>query len=195
MQLTALILSGGRGSRLGGRDKGLITYQNQLLVEKALEMIRPRCRQIIISANRNLEQFRQYGFPVVTDIEPGFRGPLMGIYSAMTYLLESGTVDATNHGLLTLPCDMPNIPDQILDQLHDQSRDQRHAIITKDARGEQYLLGTLPLHLRDNLKAYLNQGNNKVADWILSLNPQVIRAQPQTLCFHNINREEDLDSN
>jgi molybdenum cofactor guanylyltransferase len=66
-RITGLILAGGQGSRMGGVDKGLEPLQGRALVEHAIERLRPQVGTIAISANRNVDQYARYGFPVFTD--------------------------------------------------------------------------------------------------------------------------------
>ena len=100
--ITAVILAGGKGSRLGGQDKGLVDYNGKLLIEHVLERITPQVSTVLINANRNVDTYKQYGFPVINDDLSDFQGPLAGFASAMR-------ASTTSH-ILTLPCDGPLLP-------------------------------------------------------------------------------------
>ena len=81
--LTGLILAGGRGTRLGGVDKGLVELHGRPLVEYVLERLRPQTGAILINANRHHERYAAYGVPVIPDLEGGFAGPLAGIAAGL----------------------------------------------------------------------------------------------------------------
>jgi len=69
MKLTydALILAGGRGTRLGGKDKGWVMWSGMPLVEHALSALskqEPPPARILISANRNVDAYKQTGHAI-----------------------------------------------------------------------------------------------------------------------------------
>ncbi|MBI3187315.1 MAG: NTP transferase domain-containing protein, partial [Gammaproteobacteria bacterium] len=64
--ITIVILAGGRGSRIGGIDKGLMLWQGKPLIEHILQVL-PKTSPILINANRHLEQYQRYGYEVVAD--------------------------------------------------------------------------------------------------------------------------------
>ena len=81
--ISCVILAGGRGTRMGGQDKGLVKFNNLPLIEHTIEKISPQVGEILISANRNLKVYAQYGLRIVTDTTNEFQGPLAGILAAM----------------------------------------------------------------------------------------------------------------
>jgi molybdopterin-guanine dinucleotide biosynthesis protein A len=81
-QITALILAGGRGSRMGGIDKGLQTLEGEPLVQHALRRIAPQVGSVMISANRHPEVYRGYGVPVLADADTDYPGPLATLAAA-----------------------------------------------------------------------------------------------------------------
>jgi len=108
MQITAVILAGGRGTRMGGADKGLVNYQDKPgephkpMVAHVLERIQPQVDHVIINANRHLDQYQHFGVPVVTDANDQFDGPLAG--------MQAGMHHATTDWILSVPCDSPLLP-------------------------------------------------------------------------------------
>jgi molybdopterin-guanine dinucleotide biosynthesis protein A len=103
--LTAVILAGGAGSRVGGRDKGLIEHRGMPLVAHVRARLAPQVERIVISANRNASAYAAYGERVVADLGEGHRGPLAGIAAA---LAGCGT-----EWLLTVPVDALEFPDDL----------------------------------------------------------------------------------
>jgi molybdenum cofactor guanylyltransferase len=99
--LTGAILAGGRGSRVDGRDKGLIVVGGEPLIARVCSRVRPQVAALLICANRNADRYAAFG-PVVEDREPGFAGPLAGIASALAA--------CATPWLLTVPVDCPEPP-------------------------------------------------------------------------------------
>ena len=77
--LTAIILAGGHGSRMGGLDKGLVPFENNPLISYSINVVNPHVSEIIISANRSISQYEQFGYKVIKDEMVGGLGPLAGI--------------------------------------------------------------------------------------------------------------------
>lgn len=107
---TAAILAGGAGTRIGGRDKGLEPLAGRPLIAHVLTVLRGQAGTIVICANRNRDAYTTYA-PVIADVEPGFRGPLAGVASALAC--------CTTPWLLTLPVDCPHPPPNLVPRLHD----------------------------------------------------------------------------
>ena len=102
MKITGVILAGGRGQRLGGIDKGLAPYRGRPLIEWVIERIEPQVDEFVINANRSPERYAAYGVPVIPDVLGDFPGPLAG--------LHAGLVRASHDWVLTIPCDTPSLP-------------------------------------------------------------------------------------
>ena len=82
-QISAVILAGGRATRMGGVDKGLIEVRGRPMVEHVIAALRQQAADLFINANRNLDAYRQFGYPVLMDMVDGYCGPLAGMASAM----------------------------------------------------------------------------------------------------------------
>ena len=82
-QITAVILAGGKGSRLGGQDKGLVNYKDKKLIQHVLDRIEPQVGDIIINANRNQDDYAKFDYPVISDELSDFQGPLAGFLTGM----------------------------------------------------------------------------------------------------------------
>ena len=80
--VTGLIYAGGRATRMGGVDKGLELFRGRPLIEAVIDRLKPQCASIVISANRNLERYAAWGYPVVRDLDDAFAGPLAALAAA-----------------------------------------------------------------------------------------------------------------
>ena len=79
MQITGLILAGGRGSRMGSIDKGLAQFGKQPMVQHVIARLQPQVQRLLINANQNLDTYAAFGAPVWPDAMPDFAGPLAGL--------------------------------------------------------------------------------------------------------------------
>ncbi|BBM05446.1 hypothetical protein HAALTHF_16430n [Vreelandella aquamarina] len=98
-ELTGMILAGGEGRRMGGRDKGLEPFAGLPLVAHTVKRFEGQVHELVINANRNSDAYALFADRVIEDAEGGFKGPLMGIYS--------GLRAAQTPWLLVAPCDSP----------------------------------------------------------------------------------------
>lgn len=96
-----LLLAGGRGSRMGGADKGLVDWQGRPLIAWLQEQVRPLTDDLIISCNRHADRYVEFADRIVMDSEPEFPGPLAGIRAGLAVLRHPV--------LLALPCDAPRV--------------------------------------------------------------------------------------
>lgn len=96
---SVLLLAGGRGQRMGGQDKGLLSWREQPLIAHLHRLTRPLSDDLIISCNRNAASYAAYADRLVEDDNPDFPGPLAGI--------RAGLAVARHANLLVLPCDAP----------------------------------------------------------------------------------------
>jgi molybdopterin-guanine dinucleotide biosynthesis protein A len=104
-----LLLAGGQGRRMGGRDKGLILWRDKPFIEHLHALVRPLTDDLIVSCNRNREQYVRYADQLVEDEQRDFAGPYAGI--------RAGLGVAKNEYLLVIPCDMPLLDRALLDGL------------------------------------------------------------------------------
>src|ERR1700679_2049327 len=100
--ITGLILAGGRGSRMGGVEKGLQIYSGRPLAQHTLERLRPPVPPVMVNANRNQETYRALNVPVWSDQVPDFPGPLAGMLAGLAH--------CDTALMATVPCDTPNFP-------------------------------------------------------------------------------------
>lgn len=183
--ITAIVLAGGEGRRMGGRDKGLLPLHGKPLVEWVLARIRPQVAEILISANRNLETYRAFGHPVLPDRTEGFVGPLAGI--------ARGLIEARHELVLTVPCDTPFLPDDLVARLYAALMAGPHDLAVPLAGGRtQNVICLMRREVGVNLAAYLAQGGRKVQEWQAGLGLSLADFGDEAAFFVNINRPEQL---
>ncbi len=186
-QLTALILAGGRGRRLGGIDKGLLEIGGHPLIAWTLAALEPQTGAILISANRNLDRYRSLGYPVVTDPLPEHPGPLAGILAGLRAALTPW--------VLVVPCDAPCLPPDLAVRLTKALAEQGGDLaLVHDGQRIQWLHALLPVMLADDLAEYLEQGGRRAEDWFRCHSLALADCTDQAAAFANLNTPADLNN-
>jgi len=187
----AVILAGGRGSRLGGVDKAFLLLAGKPLIAHVLEKLRPQMPQmpqnsapqkIAISANGDPTRFAPYALPVLPDGSHAGAGPLAGIIAGLAWAKSIGAT-----ALLTIPVDTPFFPDDFLARLTPAP-----AVAVHHAR-QHHLAANWPTAALPLLETFLTSAHPKrVRDAHTRLKTRQIHFDSQTDPFHNINTPEDL---
>jgi molybdenum cofactor guanylyltransferase len=191
--ITGVVLAGGRGTRMGGIDKGLQPLNLEPLALHALRRLTPQCGAMLISANRSLEIYAQLGMPfrakVIVDTFPDFPGPLAGISAALHA--------AQTEFVLFAPCDAPFIDPHLAQRLATglfaEHADIAIAGVT-DAAGERHLhpvFALLRASLADDLDTFIRAGERKVRAWY-ARHKAVEVTFPDERAFYNVNDLQQL---
>jgi molybdopterin-guanine dinucleotide biosynthesis protein A len=165
---------------MGGQDKGLVPWQGRPLVEWVLERFSPQVDGLLISANRNQELYRGYGYLVVGDINPGHGGPLAGVLAC----LNAGP----SNWLAVVPCDAPQLPLDLVIRLHQAATQQgANLAYATTPDGAQPTFSLIHQSLRLSLQHYLEQGERKVLGWYNQVGAVPVDFANQPDAFLNIN--------
>jgi molybdenum cofactor guanylyltransferase len=185
--ITAVILAGGQGRRMGGQDKGLIDFNGRSLAAILVERLEQQGVDIVINANRNLTKYRQFGHPVISDQLEDYQGPLAGFASAMA------AVD--NPFILTLPCDGPLLTEDYLARFIDAYAGKPAAILVADD-GErlQPVHALLRVDLLPSLTGFLDSGDRKIDRWYAQHDYTRVDFSDCAGMFRNINTASDRDT-
>jgi len=161
-QITGLVLAGGRGSRMGGVDKGLQMFQGMPLAMHAVLRLGPQVGELMINANRNLGAYEAMGVPVWPDPLPDFPGPLAGFLA--------GLERCETPYLATVPCDTPYFPEDLVARLG-QALVEADAEIAMAAAHEEGRVRVQPVfclmkaELMESLVRYIESGQRKIDRW------------------------------
>ena len=184
-EITAVILAGGMGRRMGGQDKGLVELDGEPLILHVIRALEPQVGEVLINANRNLHRYADFGHAVVRDDLEGFQGPLAGMLSAMRR--------AQTPLLLTVPCDAPLLPGDLAARLATDLREQDARIaVAHDGRRLQPVHALMETALADDLEAFLASGERKIDRWYARhpMSETDFSDRPET--FVNVNTLEEL---
>ncbi|AEG93411.1 Candidate molybdopterin-guanine dinucleotide biosynthesis protein A [Ramlibacter tataouinensis TTB310] len=161
--ITGVILAGGRGSRMGGSDKGLQNFNGIPLALHTLMRLAPQVGEVLINANRNLSAYEAFGAPVWPDALPDFAGPLAGFLT--------GLEQCDTPFLVTVPCDTPRFPPDLVARLSSALQDQDAEIAMAAAPEEDGQLRPQPVfcllrrELLESLVRFTHGGGRKIDAW------------------------------
>lgn len=183
--ITAVILAGGRATRMDGVDKGLLTFNKRPLIETSLQILDPWFETILININRNKSAYALYKKTLITDESEDYLGPLSGMLAALKI--------AKTDVILTIPCDMPFISMQILNKLLGKSIEAASRPVTvHDGNRLQPMVSLLHKSSIESLSDYLAAGDRKVDLWFERNNALTVSVKDNENQFFNINSKQDL---
>lgn len=179
--VTAVILAGGAGRRLGGADKGLAMLDRRPLAAWCIDAIRVQVEAMLIVANRNHDSYAQFA-PVIADAVPGHRGPLAGIAAALAV--------AETPWLITLPVDSPRPPPDLVTRLCAKIG-SAHAAVADDGVRRQPLFA---LYHRDLAMSAADALSHKlpVWQWQEAIGATVVDFADHAAHFVNLNSRRDF---
>jgi molybdenum cofactor guanylyltransferase len=186
--ITGLILAGGKGSRMGGVDKGLQNFKGMPLALHALLRLQAQVGRVIINANRNIAAYEALGADVFLDTTPDFAGPLAG--------LLTGLSNCDTPWLLSVPCDTPNFPTDLAERLaraaEDAGADIAYAVTVEDGQEQRHPVFCLA-HARvtDSLLQFVDGGGRKIDAWFAQ-HRAVAVPFADAAAFFNANTAQEL---
>lgn len=185
MMVDAVILAGGAGRRMNGRDKGLVELSGRPLVGWVIEALQQqsvRMGHILISANRNLPDYSRFGYPVLRDVYPGFPGPLAGVHAA--------ALASPSDALLVLPCDAPFLPENLLASMLTELEKGANAVTVRCGGTMQPHLCLLHRSVLPQLIERMARGEFGLAEWLSELKAATVEVPSGSIA--NINSFDDL---
>lgn len=180
--ITGVILAGGRATRMGGEDKGLISLGGLPLYRYALARLTPQVGAVIISANRNQAVYQQSGLPVVGDLTTDFAGPLAGMLA--------GLRSAKTDWVAFVPCDVPDLPLTLVETLW-QGKQQALAAYASDGERAHPTLALLHASLAPHLAKYLARGERKLMLFLKEVAAKQVVFNDRSHAFQNLNTPDD----
>lgn len=185
MSMSSVILSGGRATRMGGVDKGLIQLQNKPLIAHVINRLQPQVDEIIINANREIAQYKTFDLAVLQDENPEFLGPLAGMLLGLKH---------SKHDLvLSVPCDSPLLPLDLAARLLNGLVLTKSEVAVVSSDGSAHpVFCLMKKSVLPSLIAFLDAGERKVSTWQKSQKYVEIDFSDSSEAFTNLNTFEDL---
>lgn len=185
-EVTAVVLAGGRATRMGGIDKGLVEMAGRTMCEIVLDILRPQVAEVVINANRNASEYEKFGATVIPDQFPGFLGPLAGLASTMAF--------ARTEWVITAPCDSPLIGKQYVERMLEHTDGAVKVVVARDGQRVQPTFLLAKRELLDDLTGYLEAGERKIDIWYARHSYTAADLADSAHWFINVNTPEARDS-
>ncbi len=171
---------------MGGVDKGLQPLRGKAMAQWALERLAPQVDEVLINCNQNLDAYARFGHRLVPDEIGGFAGPLAGLHAGLR---------AASHALVvTVPCDSPFLPSDLVSRLKTHLADKDLAV-AKTGDQPHPVFSLVRTDVRGNLETFLRSGGRKIDAWYASLRTIEVSFDDEPEAFRNINTLEELHQN
>ena len=180
--ISCIILAGGESKRMNGEDKGLVNFNGQPLIAHVINALNNQVDDFVISANRNTERYQQFSMNVIPDNSEK-HGPLSGIAAALPI--------CKHEQVLVIPCDMPYLPNDLVDRLVANIEHRNIAIVEVLQRFQLVFL--MNRSLLASVQEHLISDKHKLMRWVETCSPAIIDFSDTAEAFRNINSVLDLD--
>jgi molybdopterin-guanine dinucleotide biosynthesis protein A len=183
--VTGIVLAGGQGRRMGGVDKGWVELAGEPMIAHVLRRLAPQVATVLINANQNLDRYRALGHRVFADAVGGFAGPLAGLHAGLT--------QATHELVVTVPCDSPFLPLDLVERLHAAlgSRSAQLAV-AKTFDQPHPVFALVRRDVLPSLAAFLEGGGRRIDAWYAHLDVVEVPFDDEADAFRNINTADEL---
>lgn len=186
--ITGLILAGGRGSRMGGVDKGLQNHLGMPLAMHALMRLSPQVGHVMINANRNLGAYESFGVPVWPDALADYPGPLAGFLAGLEHCETAY--------LVTVPCDTPNFPENLVSRLAAELVNHDADVAMASTGGPdgvqvQPVFCLMKATLMESLIRFTQSGQRKIDKWTAEHRCIEVSFDDEA-AFFNVNTTDEL---
>jgi molybdenum cofactor guanylyltransferase len=186
-RITAIILAGGRGRRMGGTDKGLVEFAGQPLVVQVARQIAPQVGMLLVSVNRNQTAYEDLGFRTISDELRDYQGPLAGFASALRA--------ADSEWLMFVPCDAPCPAADMAERLfRAATAGDADIAVAHDGARMQPVHALLNRALRPDLERFLDTGGRKIDLWYARHRVEIVDFGDRQSSFENINTPQQKDA-
>ncbi len=173
---------------MGGVDKGLQLLRGQPLAMHAFMRVKVQTTEVMINANRNIEDYAVWGVPVYPDLQPDYAGPLSGF--------AVGLMHSRSDYVLTLPCDTPFFPLDLADRLWAQlERDDADIAMAMQAGQTQPVFCLIKKSRLSSLLSFLGEGGRKIDKWTAQERTTLVAFDEPTddpNAFLNANTQNEL---
>ena len=181
--VSAVILAGGRATRMGGDDKGWVPLAGKSLIEHVLDRLRPQVDEVLINANRSQARYQTLA-PVIGDGNDDFQGPLAG--------MQAGLAAARHDWVLFVPCDGPALPRDLMARFRAAITPDTELVVAHDGEHLQPVVALLRRALLPSLRQALAEGERKTGAWFARHRMAVVPFADLPDAFVNLNSPDEL---
>lgn len=182
--ITAVILAGGMATRMNGKDKGLVDLADRPMIEYVIQAVAPQVSEVLINANRSLEAYEGYNLRVIQDATNDYAGPLAGIAAG----IEAATTDL----ILSVPCDGPWVPKDLVSRLQQKLEDSpSNVCVAHDGERMQPVFALFRKEALADIQSYLDGGDRKLQLWVKQQEPAIADFSDHPEAFINVNTPEE----
>lgn len=181
--VSAVILAGGRATRMGGDDKGWVPLAGKSLIEHVLDRLRPQVDEVLINANRSQARYQTLA-PVIGDGNDDFQGPLAG--------MQAGLAAARHDWVLFVPCDGPALPLDLMTRFRAAITPDTDLVVAHDGEHLQPVVALLRRALLPSLRQALAEGERKTGAWFARHRMAVVPFADLPDAFVNLNSPDEL---
>lgn len=201
--IVGLVLAGGAGARMQGFDKGLQTYQGKRLIDHVVERLMPQVGRLMVSANRNIEDYAVVAGTVISDLTTDsrnqnndYQGPMAGIAAVADYLVKerpSSKDQQEFQAILISSCDTPLLPLDLCSRLTAALNDKQHLVsVAHDGKRRQNLHCLIAQPAWASLVESFEQGERAMYRWQHSVGVIEVDFSDQHSSFRNFNTLDSL---
>lgn len=188
-KLLGVVLCGGRATRMGGMDKGLVNLDGKPLAAYSIAALAD-CRQTIINANRHRQQYKDiFNLPVIADADDSFDGPLAGMLAALRYAQQHGF-----EWVISLPCDAPLVTADYVKHMWQATKHSRQHIFMADDGYRQPVFALLHVDIIAALETFLQGKHKKILLFYQQVGFATVDCSRQQKWFKNVNTLEELST-
>ena len=183
--VSAVVLAGGRATRMGGKDKGLLVFRGKPLAAQICAALAPQVAELLINANRNFALYEKLNYPVIRDQLTDYQGPLAGMHAALC--------QAAHPWLLTIPCDGPFVcADYASRMLAAVDEKKLLLAVAHDGERMQPVYSLIHRDLADSLERFLQSAERKIDRWHAQHTFATVDFSDEPSMFININTPQQL---
>ena len=190
-EICAVIMAGGKSSRMGGGVKSLKKFNNKMIFDRIYEILNNQIRNIIINTNTEEKYFEKYNRIIIKDKIIGYLGPLAGIHASLSWI--NNNMPKVNW-LISVPGDTPFIPNDLINRLYVKAKkNNKQIVLAKSNSNIHPVIGIWNINLLESLECNLLSGERKIIIWAKNHELDFEEFFEKNYDpFFNINNEKDL---
>ncbi len=190
-EVCAVIMTGGKSSRMGGGIKSFKKFNNKMIFDRIYTILNNQIKNIIINTNTKEKYFKKYNRAIINDKIRGHLGPLAGIHASLNWI---NTNMSKVNWLISVPGDTPFIPNNLVDKLYLKAKlNKKQIVIAKSNNNIHPVIGIWNIKLLESLESNLLSGERKIIVWAKNHELDFEEFFEENYDpFFNINYEKDL---